>query len=87
MENKKSIPKNTRKKESNKRKKSLRDNSFDLDSYPWWERLFIKIFLSHENKLVDKLLDTGCLLVGFMLIGIFIYIAIWLSNFLEKVTY
>lgn len=88
MGNKKSIPKNAKTKESNKRKKSPRGKlPFDLDSYPWWTRLFIKIFISHENKIVDKLLDIGCLLIFIMLMGIIIYIAAWFFNFLEKVIY
>ncbi len=93
MKNKKSKDKTlklqgTRK--SRKRKKTPNTSPFDMDSfsaYPWWERLFIKIFLTHENKYIDKILDIGCLLWLFMLMGIIIYIAIWILNFQEKFIY
>ena len=83
MKNKKTNLKQTKK----RKKSSYGQVPFDLDSYPWWERLFIKIFLTHENKYIDKILDIGCLLWLFMLIGIVIYIAVWLFNFQEKFLY
>ncbi len=80
--------KKTNSKRIKKRKKSSHGQlPFDLDSCPWWKKLFIKIFLTHESKYVDKILDIGCLLWLFMLMGIIIYIAIWVLNFQEKYLY
>jgi hypothetical protein len=93
MKNKKSKDKTlklqgTRK--SRNRERASKTSPFDMDSfseYPWWGKLFIKIFLTHENKYIDKILDIGCLLWLFMLMGIIIYIAIWILNFQENFIY
>jgi len=66
---------------------SLREDSIEDSEYSWRKKLFMKIFLTHKNKLIDRLIDIGCLLTIILVGGIAFFIAKWMFNLLQNLIY